>query len=173
MFNCFLPYKFLPRTVSHSSEFHALTATIPSACLESGTTSSYWMSLQSCIERISPGCFLLTHGGAFMVVSTSVVFFHLFPFLTRESQTYRNCFYTFLRRKDRTSEFIWLWFSSFFPITPDVWFCTAIKEQATVFTELFQLWDLIPEQTQLTHGLSAGIYSLEFFSCTTLYIYLN
>lgn len=38
-------------------------------------------------------------------------------------------------------------------------FCTAIKEQTAVFTELLQLHDLIPEQTRITHSLSTGIYS--------------
>lgn len=38
-------------------------------------------------------------------------------------------------------------------------FRTAIKEQTAVLTELLQLQDLIPEQPQLTHTLSTGIYS--------------
>lgn len=33
-------------------------------------------------------------------------------------------------------------------------FCTAVKEKEAVFTELLQLRDLIPEQTQLTQSLS-------------------
>lgn len=51
--------------------------------------------------------------------------------------------------------------------------CAAIKEQAAVFQELLQLRDLIPEHTQLTHSQSTGIYSYEFFPCTTLHFYLN
>lgn len=52
-------------------------------------------------------------------------------------------------------------------------FCTAVKEQETVFTELLQLQDLIPEQTQLTHSLSQLASRMEFFPWTTPRIYLN
>lgn len=52
-------------------------------------------------------------------------------------------------------------------------FCTAVKEQEAVFTQLLQLLDLIPEQTQLTHSLSQLASRMEFFPWTTPHVYLN
>lgn len=137
------------------------------------------MSCRSGMKRNSPNNFQQTRWSAFVVLSTSVLFFHslfwqgspkhveIVLYFGLSSQLW--CLFIsntpFLRWKGRTSKFVWLWFFSFFLITPDVWFVLhCCQGTRGCFQSYYNSEDLIPEQTQLTHSLSQLASTVRSFS---------